>query len=477
MLRLTMGEFADSNQLCPNLYFLGKRSTTKTSEGVKIVTLGGQLDDKIVAGLSQDKFLPFHTVGDAKALWGSNSADILLTTSWPASIRTGSKIALPATADEPTGHDHISDLVSTLKPRYHFATSPGFFFEREPFFYAPSQDAPGVRPVTRFISLAAHGNLTKQKAMYAFSLTPKADPTAALPANATASPFVSRTGSKKRSALDPEPFSRFGGHNNHHGGKRRRRNEPPPGPEQCFFCLSNPSLATHLISSIGNDSYLTTAKGPLTTSATNSNYNLDFPAHILIIPLTHASTLALNPDADSRESTYAEMQRYHSALQSMVASRSSGKLGSVTYEVSRANGVHTHWQFHPIPTEMITKGLVEGAFRIEAENLSYPTFTARDPGIGLEEGDFFRVWIWSPSKDDETKAKGTEVKGITKCLTLPLNDDFRFDLQFGRRVLAKLLGLEKRLQWRDCAQEEEEEKADVEAFKAAFKPWDFSLEE
>jgi hypothetical protein len=55
------------------------------------------------------------------------------------------------------------------------------------------------------------------------------------------------------------------------------------------------------------------------------------------------------------------------------------------------------------------------------------------------------------------------------------DDSVRFSLQFGRVVLAKLLGLEKRIQWRDCAQTEEEESRDIEAFKNAFKEYDFTL--
>lgn len=51
-------------ELCANLYFLGKRSTTKTSEGLRIVALGGSLDSSTAAGLSTDKYLPFHTEGD-----------------------------------------------------------------------------------------------------------------------------------------------------------------------------------------------------------------------------------------------------------------------------------------------------------------------------------------------------------------------------------------------------------------------------
>jgi hypothetical protein len=422
-----------------------------------------------VGGLSKEQYLPFHTVGDAKALYGANSADILLTTIWPASIRNGSKIPLADGVTLPTGQEHISDLCATLKPRYHFSSSSDNFFEREPFFHNPAADTPDVKPVTRFISLAAHGNPSKQKSLYAFSLPSSFDPTAPLPTGTTVSPFLRP---KKRPALDPEPYSRYGNHDsyrNKRGKGHRGQRQPPPGPGECFFCLSNPNLATHLISSIGDDSYLTIAKGPLTTSTTYAQLGVDFPAHALIIPLTHSTTLALIPDEDNaKEKTFTEMTRFKKALQEMVAERSDNKLGAVTYEISRANGVHTHWQFIPMPKETIAKGLVEAAFRVEAENLSYPAFQVRDPGIGKDEGDFFRVWIWTPPSEENSE-------GSTKCLTMAFDDSLRFSLQFGRTVLAKLLQLEKRIQWRDCAQSEEEEKKDIEAFKAAFKEFDFTL--
>jgi hypothetical protein len=427
-----------------------------------------------VGGLSQEQYLPFHTIGDAKALHGANTADILLTSSWPASIRKWSKIPTPDAATFPSGQEHVADLCAALKPRYHFTVSPELFFEREPFFHAATQDAPDDRPLTRFISLAAHGNTSKQKSIYAFSLQSSPDPIAPLPPGTTASPFVSRPNGKKRPALDPEPYSRYSsGDKDGYRHKRRRdrrgERQPPPGPGECFFCLSNPTLATHLISSIGEDAYLTIAKGPLTTSTTNTSSGIDFPAHALIIPLTHSPTLALIPDEDNaREKTFIEMNRFKEALQTMIAKHSINKLGAVTYEISKFNGVHTHWQFIPMPEETIRKGLVEAAFRVEAENLSYPSFTVRDPGIGQDEGDFFRVWIWTPpSKED--------AEGTTKCLTLAFDDSLRFSLQFGRIVLAKLLGLEKRVQWRDCSQSMEEETKDIEAFKAAFKEFDFTL--
>ncbi|KAL2060164.1 hypothetical protein VTL71DRAFT_9559 [Oculimacula yallundae] len=454
-------------EICENLHYLGKRSTTKTSEGIKIVTLGGKLDETVVAGLSKEQYLPYHTVGDAKALHGANSADILLTTCWPTSIRIGSKVVVPVgDIAPPEGLEHIADLCAALKPRYHFSTTPTFFYEREPFFFNPSPDNPDYKPVTRFISLAAHGPKSTPKWLYAFSLQASPDPLAVLPAGCTASPFTIRP--KKRNALDPAPYSRYAPQDNNFRGKRRRAN-PPPGPDQCYFCLSNPNLETHLISSIGDDAYLTIAKGPLTTSTTYAELGINHPGHALIIPLTHSQTLALIPNDDgAREKTFAEMNKFKESLQTMIAKDSGNKLGAVTYEISKISGVHTHWQFIPMPAETISKGLVEAAFRVEAENLKYPSFEVRDPGIGENEGDFFRVWIWSPPTDEQPN-------GSTKCLTLPFDDTVRFSLQFGRIVLAKLLGLEKRIQWRYNVQSDEEEKKDAETFKAAFKEFDFTL--
>lgn len=311
------------------------------------------MDESIVGGLSNEQILPFHTTGDAKALYGANSADILLTSSWPANIRNGSKIPIPDGAVDPSGQQHIADLCATLKPRYHFSSSETFY-EREPFFHNPTQDAPDVRPLTRFISLAPHGNASKQKALYAFSIQATQDPTAPLPAGTTRSPFQSAPNSKKRAALDPEPYSRYGNRGDSgrytRGKGRRGERQPPPGPDQCFFCLSNPTLATHLISSIGDDAYLTIAKGPLTTAETNAASGIDFPAHALIIPLTHSPTLAsISEEDDAREKTFTEMNRFKTSLETMVAKRSSNQLGAVTYEISKGNGVHTHWQFIPMP--------------------------------------------------------------------------------------------------------------------------------
>jgi hypothetical protein len=456
---------ASDGEVCEHLFFLGKRTTMKTSDGIRIVALGGQLDPNIIVGESKDKYPPFYGESDAKILRGASSADILVTNEWPARIRTRSKIEFNAQA-EPPAQDCIADLCATLKPKYHFSTSGDVFYEREPFFHAPSEETDGLYPVTRFISLAAYGNLNKQKWVYAFSLDPTASHPITPPSGSTASPLA--VANKKRPAANQRE-SGLVYEESHRGrgrGHKRRKGERrgPLSAAECFFCLSNEDIATHLITSIGENSYLTTAKGPLPTSDTFPK--LGFPCHLLIIPLTHQPTLASMEEAD-RHATYAEMQRYRSSMNKMLQSVAGEEYGSVTWEVSKTSLPHTHWQYLPVPANLIRKGLVEAAFKALAENFHWPPFKKEDVGDGFEErSDFFRVFIWDPSTLENEQTS----------LIMRFDESIRFHNQFGREVLAKLLGLDNRLDWHDCGQTQAEEEEDVFNFKKAFKEFDFAAD-
>lgn len=456
-------------EICPNLHYLGKRSVTNTSDGVRITVLGGLLDANLVGGLSKEQHLPFHTEDDARALRDANNTDILLTSMWPAGIWNSSNFALePPQQAALQSTKAIADLCTALKPRYHLSASPGaFFYEREPFVHSMGEDS-DAEAITRFISLAPYDNDAKAKAMYAFTLnkTHSGPP----PPGLTRSPFSAQP--RKRPRYD-EPYSRFG--EGHHQGRRgkRRRASPPPGPDRCYFCLSNANVSMHMCCSVGDESYITTAKGPLPTPTTFAAQGLGFPGHFIIIPLPHAPTLSSlgSPSDPASEAvrTHAEMARFRESLQAMISAKSSHKLGAVTWEISRDRNVHVIWQLVAIPAKMVHKGLAEAAFRVEAENQRYPTLLTKD--LSLEQqagyGDFFRVWLWADNGEDKIKGKS---------LVMPLPADLRFDLQFGRRVLAKLLGLEDRFVWKACEQTVEEETRDVDAFREAFKEWDFTLE-
>lgn len=464
----------DDEEIAPNLHYLGKRSVTKTSEGVRIVALGGVLDLNIVAGLSKEQHEPFHTEGDAKALRGANNADILLTAMWPSDIWKNSSKAkeLQIGAETAPSSQTIAELCEALKPRYHFAMSSGdFAFEREPFFPDAAEDdkEKGIA-LTRFLSLAPWANTSKAKSMFAFTLNRDAIITP--PAGSTLTPFF-KAAPKKRTA-DQAEFSRFGNHTHDHDHRRRkhrRERSPPPGPDRCFFCLSNPNLPTHMVCSVGEDVYLATAKGPLPAADTFAAQGLDFPGHFIITPLTHAPSLSAAAMGEAEaKSTFAEMRRFRESLQGMVAGASRRKLGAVTWEINRARNIHVHWQFMPVPAKMVSEGLVEAGFRVLAEDLKLGKVAVKDFGTADEvPGDYFRVWIWA----EEDGEDGGKVVG--KSLLLQFDEGVRFDLQYPRKVMAKLLGLENRMVWQDVVQSEKEETADVAAFRKAFKEWDFTL--
>lgn len=462
-------------EIAHNLHYLSKRSVTKTAEGVRIVALGGVLDMNIVAGLSKEQHEPIHTEGDAKALRGANNADILLTTMWPADVWRNSAKAkeMQIGSETAPSSQSIAELCDALKPRYHFSMSPdNFCFEREPFFPEATEGEKdkGI-PITRFISLAPWANAAKAKSMYAFTLN--RDTIITPPVGSTLSPFY-KPAPKKRSA-DQAGFSRFADHHAHDHEHRRRRHRrersPPPGPDRCFFCLSNPNLPTHMVCSVGDDAYLATAKGPLPAADTFKKDGLDFPGHFIITPLTHAASLSGAAMAeDEAKRTFREMRRFRESLQGMVASLSKRRLGAVTWEINRARNIHVHWQFLPVPADMVSKGLVEAGFRVLAEDLKLGKFEVKDFETADEvPGNYLRVWIWA----EEDGADGGRVVG--KSLLLRFDEGIRFDLQYPRKVMAKLLELEDRTVWQDVVQSEEEEAADVAAFRKAFKEWDFTL--
>ena len=471
-------------EVCTNLFFLGKRTTMKTSEGVKIVALGGSFDSNIL-GVSKDDYLPYFNEDDAKVLQDAKSADLLITSEWPSRIRSGSKVDFKGSNLE--GQSCIADLCSVIRPKYHFSTYPDPFYEREPFFHPPTESAAYAYPVTRFISLAAFGE--NSRGIYAFNLDPHAAPPVTVPTGVTYSPFAFNRKKRPQTAMSYE----------HHCNKRSRY-APPSVREKCYFCLANNDgdndVETHLIASIGENAYMTIAKGPLSTARTFPD--LGFPGHMLIIPIAHTPTISSLPDPDVRTSTYQEMLKFRRALNSMLSDTATGNLGSVTWEVSRSKVRHVHWQFLPVPIELVHSGKVDALFTTTAQDQELSSFIKGSIGdVGEETNgapeDFFRVIIWTPDEDAsgngdagrkengtgedvemEQDGGGTSQRegGRETEMYMPLNDSMRFDLQFGRVVMAKLLDLEDRKYWQRCAQSHEDEVRDVKAFQAAFKPFD-----
>ncbi|KAF8844424.1 nuclear protein [Paxillus ammoniavirescens] len=245
-------------------------------------------------------------------------------------------------------------------------------------------------------------------------------------------------------------------------GERGKRGPPKEiGPDECWFCLSNPNLAKHLIVSIGAECYLTLAKGQIipTQSAPDEGNVACVPGggHVLIVPISHQPTYNGIPD-DIAPPIFDETEKYKTALRGLFA-----KHGAVVlfYEVARLStkGGHAHVQAVPIPISLQNK--VEDAFLKEGRALGIDFEQDSDGALEACAGgtrSYFRVDLPDGRK-----------------LVHLMKDHVPFSIQFGRQVLVSLLNIPDRLDWKACMLAEEEDKADVELFKQAFAPFDPSL--
>ncbi|EJD53148.1 hypothetical protein AURDEDRAFT_81386, partial [Auricularia subglabra TFB-10046 SS5] len=225
------------------------------------------------------------------------------------------------------------------------------------------------------------------------------------------------------------------------GPPHRSRRGPPKeiAPDECWFCLSNPRVTKHLIVSIGSECYLTLPKGQIPPTGPRSTAPVPGGGHVLIVPISHYPTMASVPP-DLALPIIAEIEKYKSALRSLYATYDASP---VVFEVSRLSGKggHTHVQVVPVPNALA--GKVEEMFRIEGERMGIAfednPQEALDAARSAQE-NFFRV----------------DLPDGRRMVHLLRHGSGPFNLQFGRGVLATLLGWPERVDWKACAQTEEE---------------------
>lgn len=432
--------------------------------------------------------------------------DLFLTNEWPAGVVNGADTSnVPNQALDPHGYDPVvAELVAEIKPRYHIAGTKGVFYSREPYINDSATH------VTRFIGLANVGNKEKQKFIHAISPTPasimsNAD-IHAKPQNATLSPYAASAKSAPIEEAPKRPAEITDAQYWRYDVKRQRQGEAEGarlcfkftssgscprgskcnyrhdeeavehyqrnvcfdflnkgkcerGPEckfvhslrerrhvesRCWFCLSSPDVESHLVISIGESYYCALAKGPLV------------PNHVLMIPVEHCpSTLMMPREAE------AELGRYKNALGKYFEKQ--GKT-AVYFEWVSQHSRHANLQVVPVPLAMADA--VSKIFHLAAKRLGFEFSLVNRDG----DAKLARESMISQSESKSSLFYVELPEG--RILLHMIDSSEKFPAQFGREVLAGLLSMADRADWRNCKLSKEEELQMVDDFKQGFREFD-----
>ncbi|EFA76244.1 cwfJ family protein [Heterostelium album PN500] len=440
----------DNHKLCDNLYYLGK-SGVKTITGLNIAYLSGsvgypvkeKLDDPSDISICKDD------IDNIIAQSADKKIDILLTNQWSrgvlSNVDQSTLVSLNIKNAMVKGMDGIKDVAIPLSPVYHFSKEMNYY-QRVPYMNPTSK----LNPVTRFIALAPVDNDRKQKYLFAMNYQP--DKVESSLTDATGFPFIdkdSNINKKQRIDRNNNRDNRDNNNNNRQSNYQQRNDNSKKrmNTQDCWFCLSQPNVESHLIVTIGSESYLAIPKGPIVEH------------HSLIVFIEHKPSVVSLSDSELED-----VNKFVSALTDFHKETSNSvPVIFERHQLARfQNQLHGHLQVVPIPLAMADK--VEQAFIDEAttknSNIKFNKL-AKDASLKDAVGDNHYFNVRLPS--------GEQLYAI-------IGDDSNLDLQFGRQVLVNLLNLPDRLNWKKCTVSKEEETEQALDFRTKFQPYFDKLE-
>jgi len=184
-------------EVVPNLTFLGK-SGIKNIQGISVAYLSGKIKDSSNPYQSQAKKFnagyydaeDLDNIINNQDTLSSKGIDILLTSEWPQGFDSN----LPEKLSYQIKNQSfdVTNLVNTLKPRYHIVGLENFFYKR------PAYSNDGKTFITRLIGIAKvpkdSNTQTKQQYIYALQLKGIEEMTqeelAVKPSDTTANPYT-----------------------------------------------------------------------------------------------------------------------------------------------------------------------------------------------------------------------------------------------------------------------------------------------
>ncbi|OMO67291.1 Zinc finger, CCCH-type [Corchorus capsularis] len=514
----------DGFKICDNLFWL-KGSGKFTLHGLFVAYLSGRQSSsgQQFGTYGQDDIDALRAFAEEPGI-----VDLFLTypllfftNEWPSGVTNrANESDIPAGILDSTGSDStVAQLVAEIKPRYHIAGTKGAFYAREPYSNVDAMH------VTRFLGLASVGNKDKQKFLHALSPTPSSAMSAAeisaKPPNTTLSPYTladqadhpKESTKRAGDSLPDSQYWRYDVSNKRqkHGsgdgnkvcfkfissgncprgekcnfqhdvdareqflrgvcldfiikgkcekgpdcnfkhslqdeGESYTSRRPGSGninrSKECWFCLSSPNVDSHLVISIGENFYCALAKGPLVQD------------HALIIPVEHLpNTLCLPEDSE------IELGKYRNSLKMYY--KNQGK-DAVFFEWISVRSSHANLQAIPVPSSKTAA--LKDIFNLAAKKLGFEFVTKK-----FNNNSEGRKWLRTQF-DKNLSCFYVELPDGSILLHV-IEENEKFPAQFGREVLAGLLNMADRADWRNCTPGKEEETMLAENFKKRFQVFD-----
>lgn len=391
-----------------------------------------------------------------------NEIDILVTNPLSKSVVASEKLSCMS-------NDLIDYLVKKVQPRYHITFGDSnSFMELNPFQW------PHTANITRTLNVASFGSQSKWAYAFNLFIDKELD---SIPENLIDNPYTLKT--KKRLKSDQDTLDV--------DLKKANPNKKLKGvmPKNCHFCFSNDNLQDHMIISIGTNAYLTIAKGPLTVPTGE----ITFSGHCLLIPIKHIAKLNSSDTEDMENGNeekekdsvknitewklYQELYQYENKIVEMNYRKFD--LCTITFEINSSKSIHFHKQIFPVPKYLILKFIQSldrqcyfNNHKVKGNaNLEFQSF------VGTDDEEYLKI-LCDPTSNYMQFTVYESPQASAKIYLAKFSLEKRLDLQFGRRVVAFLLNLPKRIKWdsKTCFQTKEEEMKEVEMFQSAFKAFD-----
>eukprot|EP00970_Alexandrium_tamarense_P009561 scaffold1917_cov196-Alexandrium_tamarense.AAC.22 len=240
-----------------------------------------------------------------------------------------------------------------------------------------------------------------------------------------------------------------------HGLSFNKQHFPPDSRTDCWFCLASPSCEKHLIVAVREECYVAMPKGAVN----------DF--HALIVPVEHGGDGAL-----VNKKVAPEMDDVKSQLRMHAKTVLQKDLFVFERCIQTKGGYHTHIQCIPVEADSgpaLQSKMLEMAIRC---GFQLKEITS-DLGLNALEDDwsggYFYAEIPLPGGGNEFRRfiyrAGDAGDGNNNCGgrkgTVPL--------QFGREVLAEVMGNPDIAQWKACVVSQQKEEEMTIAFRNSLK--------